>query len=118
MKKSKVVVLALVLFFYAGLYLATTKKDVCITGDCEKIFLVTEALRNAKSYVYSANRCTYRQGSDTLCIFVKDTTGVNWNALADTACLVAQDKGLLQQKIFIIKADHFPNDTVARKVCP
>lgn len=119
MKKNKhsILLLPIIVLLYAALYIATSYSVPC-EGDCEKVSKVGDVLRNAKSYVYGAFRCTYLQGSDTLCIYVKDTIGVDWSRLADTTCFIAQENGLLQQKIFVVKNAVFPNDTVARKICP
>ncbi len=116
MKKNSVLVLLVCLVFYAGLYIATSKQYIC-EGDCEKLIKITEVLQANKSYVYGASRCTGRQGSDTLCVYVQDTIGIDWNNLADTTCHIAQENGLFQQKVFVIKNGTFPNDTVARKIC-
>lgn len=119
MKKSKysILLLPIIVLLYAALYIATSYSVPC-EGDCEKVSKITEKLRTNKSYVYGAFRCTYLQGSDTLCIYVQDTIGIDWNHLADTTCLLAQENGLFQQKVFVIKNGTFPNDTVARKICP
>ena len=116
MSKNKLFILPLILIAYAFLYLATSKDIPCL-ADCEKIEKLNIALRqNRESYVHYANRC-FRQ-SDTLCIYVKDTLGINWNLFADTVCLLATQKDLLRQKIFILKTGRYPPDTLARKVCP
>lgn len=115
MKNRKLLFFGL-LFCYAFMYIATTKKMPC-EDDCEKVRSVRIAYEN-KSYVTSVNRCSFPRVSDTLCIYVKDTIGVDWNHLADTTCIIATQQGLLQQKIFILKSGTIPFDTLARKICP
>ena len=116
-KNIKSAILPLILIGYALLYIAT-KKNTCFE-DCQKINELNQALlQNRQSYFYGAGRCTYRGQSDTLCVSVKDTLGINWNLFADTVCLLATQKGLLRQKIFILKTGIYPPDTLARKVCP
>lgn len=96
-----------------------TKRVLPCEGDCAKVIEVQQALRNGReSYVLNVYRCGYNMISDTLCIFVKDTTGINWNSLADAACFEASQRGLLQQKIFVIKNFSSPSDTLARTICP
>ena len=114
MKYSKFVFFA-ILFGYSFLYIATSK-SFC-DEDCEKVGLVEEGLIG-KSYVNYVGRCSYSRVSDTLCVYVKDTTGVDWNHLADTTCVLAAQQGLLQQKIFILKYGTMSRDTLARKSCP
>lgn len=110
--------LPLICIVYALLYMATSVPDRCYE-DCQKINELNEALRvNRSAYFYGSGRCTYSGQSDTLCVSVKDTLGINWNLFADTVCSIATQKGLLRQKIFIIAGGAFPPDTLARKECP
>jgi hypothetical protein len=117
MKNKKSILLFLILGFYSVLYIATKRVLPC-EADCQSVLTVQQNLRMNRSYVEGVFRCSYRLASDTLCVMVKDTIGVNWNLLADTACSIATQAGLLQQKIFIIKNWSSPIDTLARKVCP
>jgi hypothetical protein len=118
MKKIKWFILVVVLGCYAFLYIAT-KPNTCFE-DCEKVGELSEALRqNREIYFFGAYRCGYMQTtSDSLCIIVKDTLGIDWNLFADTVCEKATSKGLLHQKVFIFKSGTYPMDTLARKVCP
>lgn len=118
MRIIKILLLPLVLFSFAFLFMATSRVVPC-EGDCAVVQDVSQALRNGReSYVIYVNRCGYNQVSDTLCIFVKDTTGINWNSLAEAACLEASQRGLTRQKIFVIKDLSSPTDTLARIICP
>lgn len=118
MKIIKLLLLPLLLFSFAFLFMATSKVVPC-EGDCAIVQDVYQALRNGReSYVNYVYRCGYNQVSDTLCIFVKDTTGINWNSLADTACQEASQRGLSRQKIFVIKDLSSTTDTLARIICP
>ena len=114
---SKSLILFTVVAFYSILYLATSYEVKC-EGDCAKIYGLDTTLSKKYDYFHDVLRCTYSQGSDTLCIYVKDTTGINWDRFADTVCLYANIAGLYQQEIFIIKNGVWPPDTVARKQCP
>lgn len=117
-KKNRFFILSIILIIYSLIFIATSKDVIC-EGDCEKINNFNSAIRNGReSYVEWAFRCGPNQLHDEICILVKDTSGINWNLLADTACNLATQKGLLQQKIFIIKNFSSPPDTLARKVCP
>ncbi len=109
-----------ILFCYSFLYIATSRPFVCPDDDCEKMAGFQEALRNGReSYVINAYRCSFNRISDTICVYVRDTSGINWNLLADTACNIATQKGLLQQKIFLLKLGQVsPVDTVVRRQCP
>jgi len=115
---TKGLILFGVVLFYAFLYIGTTYPVRC-EEDCQKISRLDTTLRGKYDYVHWASRCTNSPTSDTLCIWVKDTTGINWNAFADTICLYSNSVGLYQQKLFLIKSNiaALP-DTVARKQCP
>ena len=109
MHKIKSLILPLILIGYALLYMATKVASPCLE-DCQKISELNQALlQNRQSYCYGAGRCTYRGQSDTLCVSVKDTLGINWNLFADTVCLLATQKGLVRQKIFILKLRYYNN---------
>ena len=106
----------LLLTGYALLYTATSKQVPC-DDDCEKTGRVFQQLSTNRTYVYGVYRCTQPRPSDTLCVLVRDTSGINWNMFADTACKIATQQGLLQQKIFILKNGTNPYDTLAKKLC-
>lgn len=117
-KRFRFLFLSLILVTYSLLYIATTKKWNC-DADCERIDAIDSVLSKDRNYVYYTGRCGWQQGSDSICVWVKDTTGIDWNLLADTVCQVANVNGLARQKIFILKTTNsgLP-DTVARKQCP
>jgi hypothetical protein len=99
--------------------MATSIEEPC-EGDCEKVQNFYTAIKNKRPYVLSVYRCSYQSLSDSLCVYVRDSNGVDWNLLADTACQIATQNGLPQQKIFILQADTSTTliDTVVRKQCP
>jgi len=116
--KYKNLLFVVILLSYSLLYIATSYQVPC-EEDCEKMDNFNTAIRNGRDgYVLWSYRCGPNPNTDTICVFVKDTLGVNWNLLADTACIIATQKGLLQQKILIIKNFSSPVDTLARKSCP
>ena len=115
---TKGLILLVVVVFYSLIYLASRPPQRC-DDNCQMLYRLDTTLINRFNYVYGSSRCTYRQNSDTLCIYVRDTTGINWDRLADTVCSFANSVGLYQQKIFLIRQRiSSPADTVARKVCP
>jgi len=114
---TKSLILLAIVFFYAFLYWATSVDRGRCDDDCQRVYQLDTMLLNRYRYLYSVNRCT-RAPSDTLCVYVRDTTGINWDRFADTVCLFANSIGLRQQKLFIIRGISFPPDTVARKQCP
>jgi hypothetical protein len=116
MKRNKLL-FAVILFGYAFLYIATSYAAKC-EDDCEKTSNTYQELVQTRPYVYSVRRCTNQAVSDTLCVYVRDTTGINWSLFADTACMVATQQGLPRQKIYVIKAGSLIHDTVAFKICP
>jgi hypothetical protein len=118
MKRNHKFLILLILAAYSLLYIATSYQVPC-EGDCEKVSQVSERIRNNRqSYVYSANRCGSPYiPSDSICVYVKDTIGVDWNLLADSTCYFATQAGLPQQKVFIMKAG-LPNDTLVIRQCP
>jgi hypothetical protein len=115
--KAKHFLLVLILSVYAGLYIATSTPESCDTY-CEKILLINQQLSKNRPYFQNAYRCTNRQGSDTICLYVRDTSGIDWNLFADTACMTFSNYGLPGQKIFILKTGTTPPDTLAKKICP
>lgn len=116
-KRYRFIFLTLILISYSLLYIATTKSFPC-DSDCETMAAVDTLIQKNRDYVYTANRC-YRPSSDSICVWVKDTSGIDWNLLADTVCQVASSKGLLQQYIIVLKVNStgIP-DTVVTKRCP
>jgi hypothetical protein len=117
MKIFKYLTLSLILIAFSLLYLATSYQVPC-EDDCAKVYSVDTTMSRNRDYVFWVSRCSGTQQSDSLCVYVKDTIGINWNLLADTVCAVATQNGLARQKIFIIKTNVTPPDTVARKICP
>jgi hypothetical protein len=111
--------LACILGLYAFLYVATSYQAPC-DGDCAVVEEVAIKLRkNRETYVYGAYRCGFNRGTDTLCVYVKDTSGINWSLIADSTCFFANQVGLAQQKIFVLKSvPGLGIDTLARKNCP
>ncbi len=115
--KTKRLILPAVLVIYAALYVATSYPAQC-SEDCMKINQLDTTLAGKFTYYYGAYRCTYFANTDTLCIYVKDSTGINWNNFADTVCIYANSVGLYNQKLFVLRYNVFPPDTLARKNCP
>lgn len=111
------IILSICIIFYALLYIGTRKDPKC-EEECQKLSALYTSLTLNRNYVYGVYRCTYRLVSDSLCVYVKDTTGINWNLFADTVCIIATSSGLPRQKIFILNNMVFPPDTLARKDCP
>lgn len=118
MNINKSLILSLIIVGYAFVYIATSK-DPC-SGDCKKIEIIRESLKLNRPYLLGVYRCinNYRT-IDSLCVKVTDTTGVNWGLLADTACMVASQNGLPDQKIFILRFSKTSSnyDTLAFKEC-
>lgn len=114
---GKYIAFILVLLFFSLLYTATSFPFSC-EDDCAKVYAVDTTMSRNRDYVYWVGRCSGNRQSDSLCVYVKDTTGINWDLLADTVCMVSTQNGLPRQKVFIIKNNVFPPDTVARKICP
>ncbi len=117
MKKVKVVLLSLILLVFALLYLATSVPDRCLE-DCQKVNDFAVELMQNRKYIYGVFRCSRNANADTLCVFANDSVNINWNLLADTACAIATQKGLIRQTIFFIDNRALPLDTMAIKVCP
>ncbi len=115
MKYIPSVVLLLITVVYAFLFMATKRVLPC-EGDCEKVSLADSRLRSGReSYILAVDRCLTYRVNDSLCIYVRDTTGIDWERLADTVCMTTTMVGLANQKIYIIKPGP---DTVARRTCP
>jgi hypothetical protein len=114
---TKSLLLFVVVAVYSLLYLATSPIRPC-DGSCQKLYSLDTLLTKKFDYVYGTFRCSSLPGSDTLCVYVRDTVGINWDRFADTVCLYANIAGLYQQKIFLIKNSIMPPDTVARRQCP
>ena len=115
---TKSFILLAIVVFYAFLYWATSvDKGYLCDEDCQRVNQLDTLLLHRYTYLYSVNRCS-RTPTDTLCVYVRDTTGINWDRFADTVCLYANSIGLRQQKLFIIRSISFQPDTVVRKQCP
>lgn len=114
---AKSLILFVAVAFYSFLYLATSYEVKC-EDDCQKTNELYRLLANNRKYVFSVSRCLPTYSTDTLCIGVRDTTGINWTLFADTVCAYASSVNLPRQTIFILNKDVFPNDTLARKQCP
>lgn len=117
MKLKTSLILSLTLLFYSLIYLATSKVLPC-EGDCEKTYGLDTTLRNKYSYFHGVFRCGRTYSTDTLCIYVKDTTGINWDLFSDTVCMYAKSVGLSHQLLLIMNNGVLPPDTLARKSCP
>ncbi|MBL7731533.1 MAG: hypothetical protein JNM88_10175, partial [Chitinophagaceae bacterium] len=72
-------------------------------------------LRQGREYLLAVNRCFTYRVNDTLCVYVRDTAGIDWERFADTVCMTATSYALDRQKIFIIKPGP---DTIVRRTCP
>jgi len=113
----------MVVLSYVFMYTETKERYLC-DDDCEKIQAIDSMLIKSHDYVYTVYRCyqsySTPQASDTLCVNVKDTIGVNWDLLADTICMLASQNGLNHQKVFIYKYDTatYLFDTLVKKNCP
>ena len=115
---TKSLILLVVVVFYSLLYIATKPGMPCDEA-CQKLYRLDTTLIGKFNYFYGVDRCTGSWSSDTLCVRVKDTSGIDWNRFADTVCSFANSVGLYQQKIFLIRNRiASPPDTVARKQCP
>ena len=116
---TKSLILFSVVIFYAFLYIATQPPDSYrCDEDCQRVFRLDTMLSNRFSYIYGVGRCTARP-ADSICIYLRDTTGIDWNRFADTVCSFANSVGLYRQRILLIRQGvAAPADTVARKNCP
>ncbi|MCX6316159.1 MAG: hypothetical protein NTW29_02635 [Bacteroidetes bacterium] len=118
MKRYRFLLLAFILFVYAFSFIATKRVELC-TGDCEKVAIFRNGFYPTReSYILGIGRCSDNRISDTLCITVRDTSGIDWNVVADSACIYATRAGLPAQKIFIFRTGTNPPDTLAKKQCP
>lgn len=113
-QRFKGLLLIVILSFYATLYIATSPVAPC-DADCEKVGKVDMDLTR-RSYVYMVYRCG-SFNSDTLCVMVKDTTGINWDLLADTTCQVAKKYELFDQTVMVYNTGVSPIDTLAWLKC-
>lgn len=118
MKAIRLLILPVILLIYTFTFMATKPAGVC-DDDCERVGAFSSQLyQGRESYVLASYRCSFNRISDTLCITVRDTTGIDWNVLADTACAIATRNGLLHQQIYIFRTATTPLDTLAKKRCP
>lgn len=117
MKKYSRFILFFILLGYALLHIATKYNYPC-EDDCARVNEFSNELSSSRDYVYGAYRCSRVAVSDTLCVYVKDTIGINWSLLADTACNIATQKGLQRQKLFFINNVNSIRDTILVRQCP
>ncbi len=118
MKKRKYNLLFVaIVVCYGLLYMATSVPDKeCIP--CNQLSALYQKLSVNKTYITQVNSCSLQNTVDTVCISVKDTTGVNWTALADTACLYSKQQNMPTKAVYILKDNVFPRDTLAAVICP
>ena len=109
--KKKWLIFIVVVAFYSALAIATDKFPQC-SDVCMKSYGVDTLLRK-RSYVFY----TMRTSDTSFCVFVKDTTGINWNLLSDTTCLIMNSRGLNHFHVFIVNNTINPWDTLANKKC-
>lgn len=117
MKRTQLFFLPLILLGYAFLYIATSKRLDC-DGDCAKIAGLQNKLLPNRPYIVTVNRQDpYNSANNRIYVFVRDTTGIDWNRVADTTCLYCHELGLTAQQIFVLRAAN-TNDTLSRLNCP
>lgn len=118
MKFSRLLFLSFILGVYTLTFIAT-KKNIPCNDDCERVTNFRVAMMNGRdSYILTVFRCTYNVVSDSICFTVRDSAGINWNALADTACTLAAQNGLLHQKLFFFRTGTGIPDTLLKRQCP
>ncbi|HEX2536088.1 MAG TPA: hypothetical protein VHK69_20240 [Chitinophagaceae bacterium] len=100
--------LLLFLGAYAAVHVATKKCD----EECIRREELMDAIRKDRPYVMYAS--VYNDS--TLSVFVKEVPGIDWDRLADTACMFAHSKGLSRKFVAVIRYDP-PADTLARQPC-
>jgi hypothetical protein len=96
------------LFLYAFLYLATSKK---CDDECRKMDRIDRLLA-VDSAVYG----TYPCRTDFLCVSVNDSMSRNWAAVADTACLYLNNEGLHNYTVVLLGGPD--RDTLVKQKCP
>lgn len=109
--KQKWLTFIAIVVFYCALAIATDRLPQC-NDVCMKVYGVDTLLRK-KTYVFWDSRTN----DTSFCVYVKDTTGINWNLLADTTCIIMNSQGLNHFHVFIIQNMIYPPDTVANKKC-
>jgi hypothetical protein len=116
-KKNSRFLLIVIICCYSLFYIATSVPDKdCVP--CNQIYALETELRDGRPYVLAVNSCNRQSTLDTLCIIVSDTTGINWNALADTACITSSLQNLPVKAFYVLKVGTVPRDTLARVTCP
>lgn len=114
-KLTSKLILPAILAGYCLLYMATSVEKDCI--NCAEYQVLNDSLRNNRPYVLSVNNCgVVYSNFDTLCIRVKDTTGINWMKLADTTCYYTKQQDLHTKRVYIIQYN--TSDTLAAVSCP
>ncbi len=84
---------------------------------CNQLSTLYQKLSVNKRYITQVNSCSRQNTVDTICVSVMDTTGVNWAALADTACIYSKQQNMPTRVVYIINDNVFPRDTLASVVC-
>jgi hypothetical protein len=111
MKKNlKWVVLSGVLFFYAFLYLATTRRQC--DDICQKFDRVSNHLLTDSCVVWLGQTNT----SQYLLIVREYPPCSSWKALADSACRYMNNEGLRNYTVVIVS--HDARDTLLKQTCP
>ena len=106
-KKINWLLLPCILFFYAFLYIATTKDcKVCPTFDPVQVYLSSD------STVVGGSQCQ----TAIFCIYIKKDANRNWQTLADSTCLLLNQSGTPNFTVAIIREGN-NGDTLFKKKC-
>ncbi|MBN8689020.1 MAG: hypothetical protein J0M10_18565 [Chitinophagales bacterium] len=115
MKLFKPLLLPLILVLFSFLYMATSVDKSCTTLDCQQFSMIADEVRSGRDWVQQVNRC---RGAADICVYVKDTTGINWDLFADTVCQIATAEGLLNQTVYVLAGNQTGVITHVVKQCP
>ena len=116
MKYSGVILFAIIIL-YGLMYIATSVDKEC--ENCEKFEQVRNYFLKDSNHIQYVDRCfTSINPYDSLCVSIKDSTARDWDAVADSICMIATQNGLPKRHVFIINYLGNVPDTLVIRHCP
>ena len=110
--------LMVIICFYGIMYMATDPRSNNCVGDCANFRLLSDYFRKDSNTIYGLQGCGRQMTFDSICVYIKDTTRKDWNALADSVCMISTKFNLPKGHVFVINNLATAPDTLVKVSCP
>lgn len=107
-----------ILSFYAITFIATEPVVKPCNGDCANYERLRTYFLKDSNTIYGVQWCGRQLPYDSLCVYIKDTTRKDWNALADSVCMISTNFNLPKRHVFVINNLGTAPDTLVKESCP